>query len=83
MELSSGFMFIGIVMTLLGILMVFISLRAQPEEIEKSEIGLIFIGPMSIIVGGSRKWIIAALGIACLIIFVLIAKRFQPNLIGW
>jgi uncharacterized membrane protein len=70
-------------MTLVGILMVFISLRAQPEEIEKRGIGIIFIGPLPIIIGGSRKWIITALVIASLIILVLVAKSFQPNLIGW
>jgi uncharacterized membrane protein len=83
MEVSNGFLLLGIVMTLVGIFMVYLSLRAKPEEVKTRGLGIFFLGPIPIIIGGSRKWIITALSIVFIIMFFLATKNIRPDLIGW
>ncbi|HUV55270.1 MAG TPA: DUF131 domain-containing protein [Candidatus Krumholzibacteriaceae bacterium] len=83
MEVSSGLLFVGVALTLLGALLVYLSLRAGPGELDAKAAGVIFIGPIPIIVGGNRKWIIAALGVTAIIMLYMISKQIRPDLIGW
>lgn len=83
MATSNGFIFIGSAMILLGIFMVYLSLRAKPGEVRTKGIGVIFLGPIPIIISGSRKWILTALGVVSIIMFFLVAKNLRPDLIGW
>lgn len=83
MAVSGSYLFLGVFMTLTGILMVYLSLRAKPEEVRARGFGIFFLGPIPLIIGGRRKWIVTALGIASIIMFFLVAKNIRPDLIGW
>jgi len=83
MEVSSGILFVGVALTLLRALLVYLSLRAGPGEFDVKAVGVVFIGSIPIIVGGSRKWIIAALGVTAIIMLYMISKQIRPDLIGW
>jgi uncharacterized membrane protein len=83
MAVSGSYLFLGVFMTLIGIFMVYLSLRAKPEEVRTSGFGIFFLGPIPLIIGGKRKWIVTALGITSIIMFFLVAKNIRPDLIGW
>ena len=83
MELTGGLLIIGLLMTLIGALMVYISLQPNRKEIETKGMGIIFIGPIPIIIKGGRKWIVTALGIAGIILFFIFTVSQNPNIIGW
>jgi len=83
MEVSSGILFVGVALSLLGVFMVYLSLRAGPGELDVKAVGVIFIGSIPIIVGGGRKWIIAALGVTAIMMLYMISKQVRPDLIGW
>jgi len=83
MDVSSGILFVGVALTLLGAFMVYLSLRAGPGELNAKAGGVIFIGPIPIIVRGGRKWIIAALGVTAIMMLYMISKQIRPDLIGW
>lgn len=83
MDVSGGFLALGLIMTIAGAIMVYLSLRARPSEVQSKGVGVIFIGPIPIVIGGSRKWVLAALVLAAVIMVVMIARAAEPNLIGW
>jgi len=83
MDVSSGLLALGLIITFAGVIMVYLSLRARPSEVQSKGMGVIFIGPIPLVIGGSRKWVLAALGVAAVIMVVMIAKAAEPNLIGW
>ena len=83
MNLTGGLLIIGLLMTLIGALMVYISLQPNRKEIETKGMGVIFIGSIPIIIKGSRKWIITALGIAGIILFFIFTVSQNANIIGW
>jgi uncharacterized protein (TIGR00304 family) len=83
LSVSGGLLFLGFAMTVVGAYMVYLSLRAHPGEVESKGLGIIFIGPIPIILGGSRKWIVAALGVTALLMIFMLTKSMDPSLIGW
>ncbi len=83
MEASSGFLFAGVALVLVGVYLVYLSLRAGPGEADPEAVGVILIGPIPIIVGGGRKWIIAALAVIAVIMLYMVSKQISSNLIGW
>ena len=83
MDLTGGLLIIGLLMTLIGVLMVYISLQPNRKEIETKGMGIIFIGPIPIIIKGGRKWIVTALCIAGLILIFMYSVSQNPDLIGW
>jgi uncharacterized membrane protein len=83
MEVSSGFLFAGVALVLVGVYLVYLSLRAGPGEADAEAVGVILIGPIPIIVGGGRKWIIAALAVIAVIMLYMVSKQISSNLIGW
>jgi len=83
MEVSSGILFVGVALTLLGAFLVYLSLRAGLGELDVKAGGVIFIGSIPIMVGGGRKWIIAALGVTAIMMLYMISKQVRPDLIGW
>jgi uncharacterized membrane protein len=83
MIVSGGLLALGLIMTIAGAVMVYLSLRARPSEVQSKGVGVIFIGPIPLVIGGSRKWVLAALGVAAVIMVVMIARAAEPNLIGW
>ncbi|MCW4049976.1 MAG: DUF131 domain-containing protein [Candidatus Bathyarchaeota archaeon] len=81
MEIS-GLLMLGFTLTLLGVLMVYQSLRARPGEVEEKDEGVIFFGTIPIIVGGSRKWIVAALGATAIMMLFILTKEIRPDILG-
>jgi uncharacterized membrane protein len=83
MDVSSGFLAVGAVMVVAGAIMVYMSLRAGPSEGKSGGTAVIFIGPIPIVLGGSRRWVVAAIGAAAVILLVMVMRLPQPDLIGW
>lgn len=82
MEITSGFLIIGFLMTLAGAILIYVSLRAGPNDLTEDNDGIRYIWGIPIIVNGGRKWILAALIISSLLILYLITKSSYPNLLG-
>lgn len=70
MDLSLIFLS-GLLISVVGFLMVLLSLKASPEEVERHSEGIIFIGPIPIILGGNRKLITMVLLTTILIVFFI------------
>jgi uncharacterized membrane protein len=83
MEVSSGFLFAGVALVAVGVYLVYLSLKAGPGEADSEAVGVILIGPIPIIVGGGRKWIIAALVVIAVIMLYMVSKQISSDLIGW
>ncbi len=83
MEASSGLLFAGLALVAVGVYLVYLSLRAGPGEADSGAVGVILIGPIPIIVGGGRKWIIAALAVIAVIMLYMVSKQISSDLIGW
>ena len=82
MEISSGFMFVGLLMTIAGVILIYKSLKAESSEILENHHVVRYIGSIPIIINGGRKWILAALIISGIIIMYLITKSVYPNFLG-
>lgn len=82
MEISSGFLLVGGFITLVGAFLIFLSLRAGPQEVSRNE-GIFYLGPIPIRVTGIRKWIIAALGITSVILVWLVSCTLNLSIMGW
>jgi uncharacterized membrane protein len=82
MEIASGFLIIGLLMTLAGAILIYKSLRAGPNELTEDNDGVRYIGPIPIVVNGGRKWILAALIITSVLIIYLIVKTVYPGILG-
>ena len=82
MEIASGFLIIGLLMTLAGAILIYKSLRADPNELSEENDGVRYIGPIPIVVNGGRKWILAALVISSILILYLVVKTVYPDILG-
>ena len=80
MEFISGFLIVGLLMTLAGAILIYQSIKASPSEAKSRAKGVYFIGPLPILVEGSRKWIIAAIGVASVVLVWLASSSLN---IGW
>lgn len=83
MDVSVGFLALGLALTLIGVVMVYLSVRAGSSTVQSKGLGVIFLGPIPVVIGGSGKWVITALGVAAFVMVVLVVRAFEPNLIGW
>ena len=82
MEISSGFLVAGLLMSLAGAILIYMSLKAEPNELKDEKNGIRYIGPIPIVVNGGRKWILAALIVSSVLIIYLIAKSYYPDILG-
>ncbi len=82
MGIISGFLLVGGLITLVGAFLIYLSLRAEPQEVSRRE-GVFYLGPVPIMVTGVRKWIIAALGITSVILFWLVSSTLNLSITGW
>ena len=80
MEFTSGFLVAGLFMTLAGAILIYQSIKASPSEAKSQSKGVHFIGPIPIMVEGSRKWIVAAIGVASVVLVYLATSSLD---IGW
>jgi hypothetical protein len=82
MDISSGFLIIGLLMTLTGAILIYKSLRAGPNDIIENHDGVRYFFSVPIIVNGGRKWILAALLVTAVLFAFLVTKTVYPNLLG-
>jgi uncharacterized membrane protein len=82
MEIISGFLLVGGLITLVGAFLIYLSLRAGPQEVSRRE-GVFYLGPIPIMVTGVRKWIITALGITSIILVWLVSSTLNLSIMGW
>lgn len=82
MVFTSGFLIVGLLMTLVGAILIYMSLKASPKELADNEEGILHIGPVPIVVKDGRKWIFAALVIFSLLIVFLATKTYIPGILG-
>lgn len=83
MELSSILLAVGLAMTFIGIVMVYVSLRAGPSEARSGGAAVLFVGPIPIVLSGGRRWVLVAFAASAIIILAMMVWSAQPNLVGW
>ncbi|UCD45959.1 MAG: DUF131 domain-containing protein [Candidatus Bathyarchaeota archaeon] len=85
MDVSTLLLGLGLVMTVLGALMVVLSMksRGNEREHESSSIGVIFLGPIPTVLGGRGRWILIGVATAILLIFLFTINAYQPDLLRW
>jgi len=76
---------LGLVMTVLGALMIVLSMksRGNEREHETSSMGVIFLGPIPIVLGGRGRWIIIGVAAVILMVFLFTVNAYQPDLLRW
>ena len=82
MGIINGFLLVGSLITLVGAFLIYLSLRAVPQEVSRRE-GVFYLGPIPIMVTGVRKWIIAALGITSIILVWLLTSTLNLSIMEW
>ena len=82
MEISGGFLLVGGLIGMAGAFLIYLSLRAGPQDVYLME-GVFYLGPIPIIVTGVRKWILAALGITGIILVWLVSSTLNLSIMGW
>ncbi len=83
MEITSGFLVVGLIMAFAGAILIYQSVKASPSEARSKAKGVFFIGQIPIILEGSRKWIVAALGVASIVLIWLASSSLSSGFIGW
>lgn len=82
MAITGGFLILGLLMTLAGAILIYMSLKASPKELAEDSEGVVYVGSVPIVVKDGRKWILAALIISTVLIAYLATKTYYPNLLG-
>ena len=82
MGIINGFLLVGSLITLVGAFLIYLSLRAVPQEVSRRE-DVFYLGPIPIMVTGVRKWIIAALGITSIILVWLLTSTLNLSIMEW
>lgn len=82
MAFTGGFLIVGLLMTLAGAILIYMSLKASPKELAEDSEGVVYVGPVPIVVKDRRKWILAALIISTVVIAYLATKTYYPSLFG-
>jgi len=73
MDLPITLILTGLLISVIGVLMVLLTLKASPDEVKHNSGGIIFIGPIPIILGGNRKWITMILFTTILTVFLVMS----------
>jgi len=75
---------LGLTMSGLGTILLLLSFRSKLEKAETNfkASGVIFIGPISIALGGKSIWSIIGLAIAVVALIFVAAVMAQPDIIG-
>ena len=80
---SSSLLLLGLLMVGAGVLLVWFSYR--PREGRRSggrAVGVFFIGPVPIVVGGEGGWRLAGFAVLIVFVFVVAVAVSQPGVIG-
>jgi len=83
LELSSGFLAVGLAMTVIGVVMVYMSLRAGPGEAQSRGAAVLFIGPIPVVLSGGRRLVLVAFAASAVLILLMVVRSIQPSLVGW
>jgi uncharacterized protein (TIGR00304 family) len=85
MEVSAPFLTLGLALMAAGSIMLILSFQSgEPRKsVEYRGMGVIFIGPLPIVLGSSKKWFVVGIALAAVIAVLLLAASMQPNLFGW
>lgn len=83
MDLSYGFVGLGLMMVLIGVILVYMSLKSGSGEVKKGGVGVIFIGPISIVMSSDIRWFLILLVISTAIIMLMVSGLMGSNLVGW
>lgn len=83
MDYSNEFLLFGFITTMIGSLFVYKALKAHPIDFKSKDVGIIFLGPVPIVITGHRKWIITALGIFGLILLLMLIVNWRHDIISW
>jgi uncharacterized protein (TIGR00304 family) len=75
---------LGFAMTLVGALLLFMSFRPREDDgrVEYRSAGIIFIGPIPIVLGGRGKWMLIGIAAAVVIAFLVVLTMAQPGSLG-
>lgn len=85
MNVSATLLGLGLVMTVLGALMIVLSMKSRGNERkhESSSMGVIFLGPIPIVFGGRGRWILIGVAAVILMVFLFTVNVYQPDLLRW
>lgn len=76
---------LGFMLICAGVMMLLMSLKKnkRSDDIRRMEFGMIFLGPIPIVFGGSKRIVVIGLVLVALIAALLFIGFTNPQLIGW
>jgi uncharacterized membrane protein len=85
MNVSTSLLGLGFALTGVGVLMILQSLKSGEEQrkLNGNSFGVLFLGPIPILLGGRGRWILVGMAIFILVLFLLTLASSQPTMIGW
>lgn len=69
-------------LTLAGAILIYQSVKASPSEASAHSEEIVYIGPIPIVIAGSRRWIVLAIAATCMILVWLFADMIYPGSLG-
>ncbi len=85
MSISTPLFGLGFAMTVIGALLLFVSFRSREDGdrgVEFRSAGIIFIGPIPIVLGGRGKWMLMGIAVVAVITFLVVLSMAQPGSLG-
>ena len=85
MGISAPLFGLGFAMTVIGALLLLVSFRSGEDDergFEYRSTGIIFIGPIPIVLGGRGKWVFIGIAAAVVIAFLVVLTMAQPSPLG-
>lgn len=85
MGISAPLFGLGFAMTLIGALLLFVSFRTREDDergVEFRSAGIIFIGPIPIVLGGRGKWMFIGIVAVVVIVFLVVLTQARPGSLG-
>ena len=72
---------LGLAMMSLGVFLVLLSIWPRDEKtvVESRSVGVIFVGPIPIVLGGNRKWLFAAILGSSIVALLLAVALIGPG----
>lgn len=85
MGISAPLFGLGFAMTVIGALLLLVNFRSRKDDDREAEFrsaGIIFIGPVPIVLGGRGKWMLLAIAAAVVIAFLVVLTMSRPGSVG-
>jgi len=76
---------LGLSITAIGIVMLILSFRPARRKGEaiRRGVGVVFIGPLPIVFGGSKKLVLIGMAAALAMALLLLIAYTNPSMVGW